>query len=110
MPAHLLDDLKTNYVPDKHIGEMKHFLNDIAGIRITELDMREEEKLSYNAMFLTYEQARQYLDNNKHNHTHGAHVFAMTAYRNFELERFLEAFKHIDFTKSNIVFKDSEEN
>ncbi len=64
---------------------------------ITTYDFREEEKLSTNTgAFLTKRACKQYIDKYKYNHRN-PHTYAMTAFRNFELERLLNILKKMNF-------------
>lgn len=77
--------------------EIIEFLND-HGFEITAGELAYDYKLSTDTgAFLTLKAAREYLEKFGYNHPKGSHTFAMTAFRNFELERLLNIIKTMDF-------------
>ena len=80
------------------IGEVYDFMDTVLKWDdISMYDYCEEEKLSTNTgAFLTKRACKQYIDKYRYNHRN-PHTYAMTAFRNFELERLLNILKKMNF-------------
>lgn len=85
-------------VDKENITEVYDFMSiELEWDNIDLYDFREEEKLStYTGAFLTKRACKQYIEKYKYNHSN-PHTYAMTAYRNFELERLLNILKTMKF-------------
>lgn len=93
------DDI-TEDVEDMSAWSVEHFLEDNNIIdNVNCFDVEETDILSQETgCFLTYRAAKEYLDKFGYNHP-DARPYAMTAYRNFELERLLNIISTTDFDK-----------
>lgn len=97
----LPDDIDDTEIKDFIV---EHFNDEFDYLLITRVG-----KVAQNAMFLTDKEAHEHLESNAHHYSHDAHVFCMTAWRNPALYDFMKALKDIDFEKSNLVFKEDNE-
>lgn len=61
------------------------------------LDIKEQEYIVPDTMFLTKEAAKRHIKYNQHNLTSKVHTYAMTAYRSPEVERLINILHTFDF-------------
>lgn len=80
------------------MDDVVSFMNVNLGWRSVRIvyERREESISQDTGAFLTKRACQQYIDRFGYNHTN-PHTYAMTAYRNFELERLLNVLKSINF-------------
>lgn len=91
--------------------EMKHFLedNDIID-EVRYVDVEEQDVLSeQTGCFLTRRAAQEYIDRFGYNHSQ-PRTYAMTAYRNFELERLLDILQTMDIDEIDQLFKSKRDD
>lgn len=92
------------------IDTVLDFIHDEMGIEVASVVWTEEHsRVSEDTgAFLTKRACQEYISKFGYNHSH-PHTYAMTAYRNFELERLLKILKCIDFkSKPSVNVIESE--
>jgi len=87
-------------VDKSDIESVIDFYNDMCGVDEARLiSTRQEDFISMNTgAFLTKRACKEYIERFGYNHSN-PRTYAMTAYRNFELERLLHIISELDFSK-----------
>lgn len=105
-----LDEMEGQLPEDVDLYEIRRFLDEKMKDVLRPLHLIAPAHVATNAMFLTEKEAKRHFDANFYHYSNDAHVFAMTAWRNPSLEKFLDTITRIDFDRSVIVFKDGDCN
>ncbi len=109
----LKEFLSNYYLEDDETGELEELLNDedmsfeylwgFVGDHLNEdgffneVPVKEEFFIVPNTMFLTKEEAKRHIENNRHHYTSKAHTYAMTAWRAPKVERLLNILMSFDW-------------
>ena len=81
------------YDDDEFLDWIKTYIDDEAYL----VPQHEVEFIVENTMFLTKEEAKRHIKNNRHHYTSKAHTYAMTAWRAPKVERLLNILMSFDW-------------